>query len=60
MTWLGLLVDAVVTFFYRTEREEERLAREREEARVRAIEESDARFKDELAKAKKQREAERP
>lgn len=55
MTWLGLLVDALVTLVYRTNREEERLAREREEQRIRDIEESDKKLRDELEAMGKKR-----
>ena len=55
MTWLGLLVDALVTLVYRTNREEERLVRGREEQRIRDIEESDKKLRDELEAMGKKR-----
>lgn len=60
MTWLGLLVDALVSLVYRANRESERDERQREDQLIRDIAESDALMAEELAKLKKADEGSRP
>jgi hypothetical protein len=60
VTWLGLLVDALVSLVYRANRESERDERQREDQLIRDIAESDALMAEELAKLKKADEGSRP
>ena len=48
MNWLSDLLSGFVSIFYQVRREEEKLADDREEERVKDIEESDQKLREEL------------